>query len=336
LINNKVVLTDISFWNDDNTTPQKVDFVKMKESGIDGVIIRLGQNTWLDPDYLDYVNGANSAGLPYGFYWFWDSRSSPASQAKMITDTISVSDYPPLFIWSDYEENYGGQYSGIKNFAAFVGLLESKYTDKTVGIYTGPSYWIENSTEAFRVWASSRPLWIAHYGVDVPDVPNNWDSYLIWQYTDNGDGLAHGSESKNIDMNYFYGTMEDFIRTFNLDNTESGGESTMVKYTGTVKSTATPYLNIREQPGTTYPIVIKVAPGGTVTGEGDLVVSGGYSWMKITSANGVATSGWAASEYLSYTITEEPTNPPTGETLPTYFIAYDDSGKSLGKYVLEA
>ena len=40
-------LPDISFWQDDPTTPQGIDFQKMAQM-TRGVIIRAGQNLWED------------------------------------------------------------------------------------------------------------------------------------------------------------------------------------------------------------------------------------------------------------------------------------------------
>ncbi len=36
-----------------------------------------------------------------------------------------------------------------------------------------------------------------------------WASWTFWQWTDKGDGLAFGMESKGLDMNWFNGTEQE-------------------------------------------------------------------------------------------------------------------------------
>ena len=62
-----IIGPDISFYQDDNETPQGVDFVKMR-TVTDWVIIRAGQNTWIDPDFKTNWTNAKAAGLRRGSY----------------------------------------------------------------------------------------------------------------------------------------------------------------------------------------------------------------------------------------------------------------------------
>jgi GH25 family lysozyme M1 (1,4-beta-N-acetylmuramidase) len=59
---NKKLIVDISFYDDNNETPEGVDFVKMKTRA-DGVIIRAGQNKWIDPDFRTNWKAAKEAGI---------------------------------------------------------------------------------------------------------------------------------------------------------------------------------------------------------------------------------------------------------------------------------
>jgi len=70
-------------------------------------------------------------------------------------------------------------------------------------LYTSPGYWAEyGSTDSY--WRQF-PLWLAHYGVTLPTIPKPWLAYTFWQYTDSGDGLRFGAESKELDMDVFAG-----------------------------------------------------------------------------------------------------------------------------------
>jgi hypothetical protein len=74
MIKNQVIVSDFSFWQDDDYTPYKIDFTTAYKAGLDGTILRAGQNTWIDEDFIDYCRNADKAGLPRGAYWFFDSR----------------------------------------------------------------------------------------------------------------------------------------------------------------------------------------------------------------------------------------------------------------------
>ena len=65
---------DVSFYQDLEETPEKIDFVKMQKTA-NFVIIRAGQNLWPDPDFEYNWTEAKKAGLPRGSYWFYDSRA---------------------------------------------------------------------------------------------------------------------------------------------------------------------------------------------------------------------------------------------------------------------
>ena len=304
MYNGKVTILDISFWQDDDTTHQKVDFVKMKAAGADGVILRAGQNTWKDEDFLDYVSGAMSAGLPIGYYWFWDSRSPSGmnGQAGLFSSIIDTVGFPELGIWPDYEELYGGSYGGAQNFRIFVDSLVAKYPNKLVGIYTAPYYWKTKTNTSDKEWGKKFPLWIAHYEVPTPDVPPNWTSWLIHQYTSKGDGKLFGVESGNVDMNVFNGTIEQFNSYFGLEgsaNPPTGG--TTMKEGSLVAGITS--LRIRTGPGTTYAQIDGLYAGDKAYGEID-AVSGWFhiSWIIRSNGTRVDIDGWcsASSAYMTF------------------------------------
>ena len=98
---------DVSFYQDNDTTPQKIDFAKMRAAGAEFVILRGGQNTWEDEDFRDYVAQAKGHFAAWGSYWFYDSRSSPASQARLWKSACGAD--IPKVIFTDFEESYGGR-----------------------------------------------------------------------------------------------------------------------------------------------------------------------------------------------------------------------------------
>ena len=60
---------DISLWQDDNSTPQRVNFEQMRKRSR-FVFIKASQSTYIDPDYIYNWDNAIRAGMPRAAYHF--------------------------------------------------------------------------------------------------------------------------------------------------------------------------------------------------------------------------------------------------------------------------
>lgn len=219
-----LIIPDISFYQDNNSTARKVDFAQMKAAGASGVIIRAGQNVWGDPDFADFWRAAREAGLWRGTYWFYDSRVPPEGQADLLRSVIG-NDLPELGVWMDFEEGYGGGYGSLASMKRFSERVLFTFPNTVeIGVYTAPFWW--RSRVGDTAYFAQFPLWIAHYGVITPDIPKPFNRWLFWQFTSSGDGLKYGVESKEIDLNYYNGTKEQLAAYFGI--AQPGG--TMTQY----------------------------------------------------------------------------------------------------------
>jgi GH25 family lysozyme M1 (1,4-beta-N-acetylmuramidase) len=206
----RFILPDISFWQDDPTTPQGIDFDKM--AGMTrGVIIRAGQNLWEDVKFRSSWQGAKQAGLIRGTYWFYDSRADPKRQAELWADILG-GDPGEMELWCDFEERYNGPHTGWRRWYDFMERLKVLLPHKQLGVYTGYYYWQEFA--AGVAYFAQYPLWIAAYNTTGPRIPPIWQDWTYWQFTDKGDGSPYGVESKNIDLNYFNGTEAEFLARY--------------------------------------------------------------------------------------------------------------------------
>lgn len=217
---------DISFYQDNSTTPQRVDFVKMKTIS-DFIVIRAGQNLWSDRDFKYNWAEAKRVGLPRGSYWFYDSRADPKQQAEKWIETLG-SDMGELPLFADFEESYNGPHAGWQKWYDFLERLKALANGKEISIYTGYYYWTPNAPNPVTQPSSLEyfhqyPLWVANYKVTKPRIPAPWkdDEWLFWQYTEEGDGPAYGVESLEIDLNYFNGDLAAFRQRFNLGTAPS-------------------------------------------------------------------------------------------------------------------
>ncbi|HLA07613.1 MAG TPA: SH3 domain-containing protein [Anaerolineales bacterium] len=298
---------DVSFYQDEPGTPQGINFLKMKQQA-GYVIIRSGQNTWIDSDFKTNWRDAKAAGLPRGSYWFYDSRFEPKKQAELWF-SVFEGDFGELPLFADFEEAYGGQYTGWRHWRTFLDRLKALTGDREIAIYTAYFYWIRNAPSATLdptnlAYFHQYPLWIANYGVAKPSVPKPWtaDEWLFWQYTDSGDGKAFGVESSRIDLNYFNGDLAAFKLRF-----KTGSTPPPPPPQGPVwyKVTAAEGLNVRTGPGTSFDPPIGLLKRDEVV-EG-LATSADGGWAQIKRASDNLT-GWSSLQFL--VITSAPDIPP--------------------------
>lgn len=266
--NDNVIGADVSFHQDEPSTPQQIDFSKMVGQGASFVIVRGGQNSWIDPDFA-YNWGRAKEYLPRGSYWFFDSRYEPVKQAELFASLFS--DKPEVGLWVDIEENYNGQYSGYANWKKFIVRLQQIFPNEHIGIYTSYGYINGKIPLAEYPFFSQFPLWLAWWN-DSPEnviIPAPWNSCEFWQWGTPSWGLAWGCESIEIDMNIFNGTKSEFSARFGMN--PPGG--TMNKY----QVNNANGLNLRPSTGTNNTVIKNISNLSYVWGT-DL----GNNWLKIS------------------------------------------------------
>lgn len=98
----------------------------------------------------------------------------------------------------------------------------------------------------------------------------------------------------------------------------TGGGNT--SYTVTTASTP---LNLRQGPGTSYPVIGALAKGATVAATGNITANptDGFTWIEIADASG-NSMGWAAAQYLTTA------GPPAQAT--TGFLGYKQPMRRYG------
>lgn len=325
----EVIVTDVSFWQDDNNTARKIDFVKMKAAGAQGVIIRGGQGSWVDEDFVDFWRGAKAAGLARGAYWYYDPRHDSLKQAELFAG-LFANDLPELGISLDaeYPTSWGGAYAGWMYMRDFMERLKVKLPSVQKEIYTGYYWWYENvwmkTTATQLAYFKQFPLHLAWYANDPTyvKIPMPWTQaeFRWWQYTSEGDGKLYGVESATVDLNNFVqGGVDEFKKTFSL------GTTTPPPTGGTMYGTA------KENGGRVGKIRTTPSRYGTQTGSSPA----GATIEFVSIANSIDSGAYAADKwfllpdgrYLNYiisgekyfTILTQPTTepPPTPDPNPT-------------------
>lgn len=192
-------IPDVSFYQG------VIDWDKMRAK-TDAVIIRAGQNIWVDPQFSPNYKAAKARNMLRGVYWFFDDRKSPREQADLLISLIK-DDLPEMEIWADWERTYNGAYSGLANVVAFMQYIEQALPSIKIGCYTG-YYWFKDHSNAVTNasqynYLKTKPLWLAWYtnNASIVLIPKPWDKLLLWQYGTPILGASYGVETAEIDMN---------------------------------------------------------------------------------------------------------------------------------------
>lgn len=196
--------TDISKWQG------AIDFVKMKQMGVEFIVIRAGYGETEDKMFTAYINAALMVGLAVGVYWFIyanDSASAKKNADKLEQVIRPYKDKITCGVWADWE------YDSDKRAGALTVAQRSNLVDafcKTVesygyevGIYANPDY-IQNKFTSELI--AKYPLWYARYGkeMDTAAYKGKGGRPYMWQYSRKGVGKDYGASSEDIDLDYAY------------------------------------------------------------------------------------------------------------------------------------
>lgn len=198
---------DVSKWN------KEIDWMKVKEAGIEFAIIRCGYRgassgaLVLDPMYKKNIEGAIEAEIPVGVYFFTQAidEVEAVEEASMVISLIEDYDVDyPVFLDS---ESAGGRGRAdamnaeerTKIHKAFLETIASAGYE--TGIY-GSRNWLNDEVDMTQV--SEYKTWLAEYA----EIPVYDKYYHMWQYTSKGS--VDGIET-NVDLNLCYMNIDTSI-----------------------------------------------------------------------------------------------------------------------------
>ena len=170
---------DVSFYQDDPGTTQGIDFVKMKQSA-GYVIIRAGQNVWIDSRLQDELARLKSCRSAPGILLVLRQPRRTQRNRRSCGFSAFEGDSGELPLFADFEEAYGGLYTGWRHWKTFLERIQALVGTREIGIYTAYYYWIRNAPSAATDAANLEyfhqyPLWIANYGVINPQCAQTLD-----------------------------------------------------------------------------------------------------------------------------------------------------------------
>lgn len=200
----------------------KIDFKKVKQSGVDFVIVKAGYSTSTVETWETNFANAKNNGLKVGAYWYSYATTIErgVEEAKAFIKALKGKqlDFP---VYLDLEEK--SQFDKGKEFCtqlveAFCGELEK------AGYYAGvycSTYWFTNFVE--KDIREKRPAWIADYRGEC----GYKGAYGIWQY----DAAEVPGVQYNCDRDLAYVDYSEHIKSNGLNGYSKSSVSDDVKKT---------------------------------------------------------------------------------------------------------
>lgn len=223
------------YFIDVSTFQPNINWTKVKQSGINSVIIRLGYRGYgngrlvIDDKFYNYINGAKAAGMNVGVYFFTQALNTTEAKEEARFCVNALSGYSlSLPIYYDIEgidyDSGRMDTAGLTiaqrtaNCRAFCDTVKSYGFDS--GVYANRN-WLYNMLDGESL-GRSYSIWLAEYGTKAL-YANMYDK---WQYTSQAkvSGITgyDGVTLTNVDMSVMYvGTDDNSKKTVNGIKTDA-------------------------------------------------------------------------------------------------------------------
>jgi len=306
---------DVSKWQ------EKIDWQKVKKTGIDFAIIRVGYRTqktgviFEDPYARYNLQEAAKAGIKIGAYFFStavtkEEALEEAAWMCSVIDQYPIT-YPVVYDCEGFRSTGSRQYKMTSKQRSDMAVVFLDYVKKKG--YKPMFYAAKNELTGSRDWDTERlsskyPIWVSQYPtIPYPETPKSSyeGEHAMWQYTSQGilDGI-----SKPVDVNVAYFKIDQIAKPkadvspeVVEDSPELGITFTEVSETVTAKIAT----NLRTVPSTASgdTVVYKLLNGETITRTG----IGDNGWSRVDYHG---QSLYAVSSYLTTELPED-ANPLT-------------------------
>ena len=190
---------DISAWQ------ENIDWKAVKDIGIGGVIIKIGEKTHLDDMFITHVNNAVTYNLPYGIYYYAHASTIDEAIAEANWVDKQIKTYlngknPELGIWYDAEDE--SMFKNNINVAYMIGNFINRLNELNynyVGLYSSYN-WLTNIID-LNLLADYIPIWTAQYRYHENSfaIENPNRICRLWQYTD-----SEQIGDMQLDCNIYY------------------------------------------------------------------------------------------------------------------------------------
>lgn len=198
---------DVSKWQGD------IDFAKLKEDGVEFVMVRLGfsgesGSPSLDPKFEQNIKGADENGILVGVYFYSQAKSEETAKKEAEFIVEKIKSYPISFpVVMDYEWTSEVSSLSAKNRTDIALSFASVVSEAG---YEPMLYVPIKELEDTTLWEKERVMekmmvWGALYDGEVYPEKNHPDestSFAMWQYSNTG-RKAGIYGNVDLDVSYF-------------------------------------------------------------------------------------------------------------------------------------
>ena len=179
-----------------------IDFQKVKNAGVEFVIIRLGYRYYydepltLDPYFLQNIKGATQAGIKIGiyFYSYAKSKEDAIEEANFVLDNIKGYniEMPIAFDWESF--NY---FNASEMNLYDLTEVSNTFLDTIKKAGYIPVHYASKSYLEYIWGPIKHDIWLAHYTNET----TYKGDYIMWQLASNGkvDGI-----NNYVDIDIYY------------------------------------------------------------------------------------------------------------------------------------
>lgn len=175
---------DVSDWQ------EGLDYDKVVEAGIEGVIIKICESTWLTESWWSHLAEVQQRGLPWGVYCYGHAKTPDEARAEANEVLYLLNGrVPPMGVWYDVEDDdmFAEGVDTTACASAFIIFMNEH--GLRCNIYTSSlkcTDYMVNSLRP-RLLADYLEWWIADYRGFNEFVRNYPDKTCAgWQYTCKG------------------------------------------------------------------------------------------------------------------------------------------------------
>lgn len=194
------LVVDLSHWITSD------DYPAVKKDGIVGVIFKATEGqTYTDDTYVQQQKAAKQAGLLWGAYHFADGSDVDGQVENFLR--FAAPDPDEMFVL-DWEDNPSGNGKMSRdNAKRWITQVEDALERPNECVIYGGNTIKEALGDDQDEFFAARRLWLCQYG-STPDVPECWETYWLWQFTDGNYGPEpHAIDGiGNCDINSYLGS----------------------------------------------------------------------------------------------------------------------------------
>ncbi len=170
---------DVSAWQGE------IDWSAVRSSGVEVAMLRASEGeTVVDSTFERNYAGAKSSGVAVGFYHFMtaDTIAGAQRQADFFAQTIAGKEADCLLALDVGDAVSLSEEELTAVALAFLERVESR-TGLRAMLYTDA--WAARAR--FGAALARYPIWVANYGVSLPEANGKWTSWVGFQYSDQGE-----------------------------------------------------------------------------------------------------------------------------------------------------